>query len=166
MKEFSLNSLHYSSLPGYSYDCWLMTSDVSLDTIQYEQMLDRFIKANRIGICCIKCDIYNNINSNHNNSKINNSNGNKNNMSIGETWTTSHNNHNCNMNNKNIENSETWTKSHNNSNSKNNSINNNNNINKRNIRYIDAINLYGRAMMQKKAFKITTRSHKIILHTR
>ena len=26
MKEFGLNPLHYVSLPGYSFDCWLMSS--------------------------------------------------------------------------------------------------------------------------------------------
>ena len=34
MKEFGLNPLHYVSLPGYSFDCWLMSSVVSLDTLQ------------------------------------------------------------------------------------------------------------------------------------
>ena len=28
MKEFQLNPLHYVSLPGYSFDCWLMSSGV------------------------------------------------------------------------------------------------------------------------------------------
>ena len=34
MKEFSLNPLHYVSLPGYSFDCWLMSSGVTLGTLQ------------------------------------------------------------------------------------------------------------------------------------
>ena len=34
MKEFKLNALHYVSLPGYSLDCWLMSSGVTLDTLQ------------------------------------------------------------------------------------------------------------------------------------
>ena len=29
MKEFKLNPLHYVSLPGYSFDCWLMSSGVT-----------------------------------------------------------------------------------------------------------------------------------------
>ena len=34
MKEFGLNPLHYVSLPCYRFDCWLMSSGVSLDTLQ------------------------------------------------------------------------------------------------------------------------------------
>ena len=30
MKEFKLNPLHYVILPGYSFDCWLMSSGVTL----------------------------------------------------------------------------------------------------------------------------------------
>ena len=46
MKGFGLNQLHYVSLPlGYSFDCWLMSSDVSLDTQQDKQMLDDFVEA-------------------------------------------------------------------------------------------------------------------------
>ena len=37
MKEFGLNPLHYVSLPGYSSDCWLMSSGVTLDTLQDKQ---------------------------------------------------------------------------------------------------------------------------------
>ena len=33
MKEFKLNPLYYVSLPGYSFDCWLMSSGVRLDTL-------------------------------------------------------------------------------------------------------------------------------------
>ena len=28
MREFNLNPLHYVSLPGYSYGCWLMSSGI------------------------------------------------------------------------------------------------------------------------------------------
>ena len=51
MKEFKLNPLHYVSLPGYSFDCWLMSSGVKLDTLQDKQMLDDFVGAKRGGIC-------------------------------------------------------------------------------------------------------------------
>ena len=34
MKDFKLNPKHYVSLPGYSFDCWLMSSGVTLDTLQ------------------------------------------------------------------------------------------------------------------------------------
>ena len=47
MKEFKLNPLHYVSLPGYSFDCWLMSSGVTLDTLQDKQMLDDFVGAKR-----------------------------------------------------------------------------------------------------------------------
>ena len=53
MKEFGLNPLHYVSLPGYSFDCWLMSSGVTLDTLQDKQMLDDFVEAKRGGICGI-----------------------------------------------------------------------------------------------------------------
>ena len=43
MKEFKLNPLHYVSLPVYSFDCWLMSSGVTLDTLQDKQMLDDFV---------------------------------------------------------------------------------------------------------------------------
>ena len=51
MKEFKLNPLHYVSLPGYSFDCWLMSSGLTLDTLQDKQMLDDFVGARRGGIC-------------------------------------------------------------------------------------------------------------------
>ena len=47
MKEFGHNPLHYVSLPGYSFDCWLMSSGVTLDTLQDKQMLDDFVEAKR-----------------------------------------------------------------------------------------------------------------------
>ena len=53
MKEFSLSPLHYVSLPGYSFDCWLMSSGVTLDILQDKQMLDDFVEAKRGGICGI-----------------------------------------------------------------------------------------------------------------
>ena len=58
MKEFKLNSIHYVSLPGYSFDCWLMSSGVTLDTLQDKQMLDDFVGAKRGGICGIIGDRY------------------------------------------------------------------------------------------------------------
>ena len=61
MKEIKLNPLHYVSLPGYSFDCWLMSSGVTLDTLQDKQMLDDFVGAKRGGICGIMGDRYINI---------------------------------------------------------------------------------------------------------
>ena len=58
MKEFKLNPLHYVSLPGYSFDCWLMSSGVTSDTLQDKQMLDDFVGAERGGICGIMGDSY------------------------------------------------------------------------------------------------------------
>ena len=55
-KEFKLNILHYVSLPGYSFDCWLISSGVILDTLQDKQMLDDFVKAKRGGKCGIMSD--------------------------------------------------------------------------------------------------------------
>ena len=56
MKDFKLNPVHYVSLPGYSSDCWLMSSGVTLDTLQDKQMLDDFVEAKRRGICGIMGD--------------------------------------------------------------------------------------------------------------
>ena len=56
MKEFRLNPLHYVSLPSYSFDCWLMSSSVTLDTLQDKQMLDNFVEAKIGGICGIMGD--------------------------------------------------------------------------------------------------------------
>ena len=67
-KEFGLNPLHYVSLPGYSFDCWLMSSGVTLDTLQDKQMLDDFFEAKGGGICGIMGDRY--INSNESNSTV------------------------------------------------------------------------------------------------
>ena len=58
MKEFKLIPLHYVSLPGYSFDCWLMSSGVTLDTFQDKQMLDDFVGAKRGGISGIMGDRY------------------------------------------------------------------------------------------------------------
>ena len=66
MKEYELNPLHYVSLPGYSFDCWLMSSGVTLDTIQDKQILDDFVGAKRGGICGIMGDRYINTNANFN----------------------------------------------------------------------------------------------------
>ena len=72
MKEFGLNLLHYESLPGYSFDYWLMTSDVFLDALQDKQLLDDLMKAKRGGICGIMGDRNVDIKSNNKrNNKIN-----------------------------------------------------------------------------------------------
>ena len=49
MKAFKLNPLHYVSLPGYSFDRWLMSSGVTLDTLQDKQMVDDFVGAKKGG---------------------------------------------------------------------------------------------------------------------
>ena len=71
MKEFKLNPLHYVSLPGYSFDCWLMSSGVILDRLQDKQMLDDFVGAKRGGICGIMGDRYINISNTNTNANIN-----------------------------------------------------------------------------------------------
>ena len=71
MKEFKLNPLHYVSLPGYSFDCWLMSSGVTLDTLQDKQILDDFVGAKRGGICGIMGDRYINISNTNTNANIN-----------------------------------------------------------------------------------------------
>ena len=71
MKEFKLNPLHYVSLPGYSFDCWLMSSGETLDTLQDKQMLDDFAGAKRGGICGIMGDRYINISNTNTNANIN-----------------------------------------------------------------------------------------------
>ena len=70
MKEFKLNPLHYVGLPGYSFDCWLMSSGVTLDTLQDKQMLDDFVGAKRGGICGIMGDRYINISITNTNANI------------------------------------------------------------------------------------------------
>ena len=69
MKEFKLNPLLYVSLPGYSFDCWLMSSGVTLDTLQDKPMLDDFVGAKRGGICGIMDDRY--INNSNTNTNVN-----------------------------------------------------------------------------------------------
>ena len=56
MKEISLNSLHYVIFSGYSFDCWLMSSNVKLDTLQDKQLLDDFLEAKGGLICRIMGD--------------------------------------------------------------------------------------------------------------
>ena len=56
MKEFSLSPRDYVNLRGYSFDCWLMSSGVTLDTLQNKQMLDDFVDAKRGDICGIMDD--------------------------------------------------------------------------------------------------------------
>ena len=58
MKELKINPLHYVSLPGCSFDCWLMSSGVTLDTLQHKQMLDDFVGAKKGGICGIMGERY------------------------------------------------------------------------------------------------------------
>ena len=86
LKEFGPHPLLYVSLPSYSFDCWLMSSGVTLDILQDKKMLDDFVEAKRGGICGIISDRY--VNS----------------ISTAETWTKSHSNSsnhrnsNCNSN--------------------------------------------------------------------
>ena len=47
MKEFSRNPLHYVRPSGYSFDCWLLSSGVTLDTLQDKKMLDDFVRDKR-----------------------------------------------------------------------------------------------------------------------
>ena len=62
IKNFKLNPLHYVNLPGYSFDCWLMSSGVALDTLPDKKMLDDFVEGKRGGICGIMRDrIVNNV---------------------------------------------------------------------------------------------------------
>ena len=58
MNTYKLNPLHYISLPGYSFYCFLKLSNVELDTIQDEQILKDFISAMRGGICGVMGDRY------------------------------------------------------------------------------------------------------------
>ena len=76
MKKFELNPLNYVSHPGYSFDCWLMSSGVTLDTLKDKLMLEDFVEAKRGAICGIVGDRYNNIgNGNANANGIKSSNG-------------------------------------------------------------------------------------------
>ena len=77
MKEFVLNPLHYVSLPGYTFDCWLMSKDVTLNALQGMQMLDDFVEVKRGCICGIMDDRYiNNGNGNGDGNSNDNDNGN------------------------------------------------------------------------------------------
>ena len=58
MNTYKLNPLHFISLPGYSFDCFLKLSNVDLDKIQDEQILKDFISAMRGGICGVMGDRY------------------------------------------------------------------------------------------------------------
>ena len=71
LKEFKLNPLHYVSLPDYSFDCWLMSSGVTLDTLQDKQMLDDFVGAKRGDIRGRMGDRYINISNTNTNANIN-----------------------------------------------------------------------------------------------
>ena len=99
MKEFKPNPLHYVSLPGYSFDCWLMSSGVTLDTLQDKQMLDDFVGAKRGGICGIMGDRYINISNTNTNANINDNTNTNNNTN---TNTNTSNNTNDKVINRNI----------------------------------------------------------------
>ena len=58
MNTYKLNPLHYMSLPGYSFDCFLKLSNVELDTIRDKQILKDFINARRGSICGVMGDRY------------------------------------------------------------------------------------------------------------
>ena len=68
LKEFGLNPLHYVSLPGYSFDCWLMSSGVTLDILQDKRILSDFSEQKRGGRCGIMDDRY--MNSNESNMSV------------------------------------------------------------------------------------------------
>ena len=54
--EFGLNPLHHVIVPVYSYDCWLMSRGVTLDTLQDKLFLDDSIEAKWGGLCGIMVD--------------------------------------------------------------------------------------------------------------
>ena len=86
MKEFGLKPLHYVNLPGYSFDCWLMSSGVTLDTLQDKQVLDEFVEAKRGCISGIMRDRYiNNGNGNANGNSNSKGNGKDNENDNGKT---------------------------------------------------------------------------------
>ena len=58
MITYKLNPLHYMSLAGYSFDCFLKLSNVELDTKQDEQRLKDLISAMRGDICDVMGDRY------------------------------------------------------------------------------------------------------------
>ena len=47
-KEFGLNPIQFVSLPGYSFDCWLMLSGVTLDTLQDKQMVNDSLQHRKV----------------------------------------------------------------------------------------------------------------------
>ena len=154
MKEFEHNPLHYVSLLGYSFDCWLMSSGVTLDTLQDKQMLDDFVGAKRGGICGIMGDRY-----------INNQ---------GTCFADSNTNTNANINHSTNTNTNTNTttstniKTNTNSNQGTCFADTNDKVINRNIWYLDANNLYGYAMMEKlpyNDFKYSDTSLDDILNT-
>ena len=114
MNTYKLNPLHYFSLPGYSFDCFLKLSKVELDTIQDEQLLKDFLSAMKSGMCGVIGDRY-----------IRSQSQSQSQRSIREPASQM------------AEHGEAWTKSH----------------DRRSIRYIDANNLYGYALMQKLLYK-------------
>ena len=139
MKEFKLNPLHYVSLPGYSFDCWLMSSGVTLDTLQDKQMLDDFVGAKRGGICGIMGVRYIN--------------------KQGTCFADSNTNTNANINDNTNTNTNTSTNTNTNqgtclaSHEQSPFADTIDKVINRNIWYIDANNLYGYAMMQKLPYK-------------
>ena len=149
MKEFKLNPLHYVSLPGYSFDCWLMSSGVTLDTLQDKKMLDDFVGAKRGDICGIMGDRY-----------INNQ---------GTCFADSNTNTNANIKDNTNNNTNTNTSTNTKTNQGTCFADTNDKVINRNIWYIDANNLYRYAMMQKLPYKdfefITTTTLDVILNT-
>ena len=45
--ELGINPLYYVIVPGYSYDCWLLSTGVTLDNLKDEQILEEFLAAKR-----------------------------------------------------------------------------------------------------------------------
>ena len=88
MKEFKLNPLHYVSLPVYSFDCWLMSSGVTLGTLQDKQRLDDFVGAKRGGICGRMVDRYINISNTNTNANINDNTNTNNNTNTNTSTNT------------------------------------------------------------------------------
>ena len=60
---YKLNPLHYISLTGYSFDCFLKLIKNELNTIQHEQMLKDFISAIKGVICGVLGNRYVNNNN-------------------------------------------------------------------------------------------------------
>ena len=162
-ERIQAQSLHYVSLPGYSFDCWLMSRGVTLDTLQDKQMLEDFVGAKRGGICGIMgdryinnqgtCFAYSNTNTNANINDNTNTNNNTNtNTNTSTSTNTNTNQGTCLASHEQRSFSDT-----------------NDKVINRNIWYIDANNLYGYAMMQKLPYKdfefFTTTTLDVILNT-